>query len=84
MYIFTSPVRDSYRAWVININSLYELLKQRFKEEKDAFYNIGIQFIIVLNNVCKRYGIDCSNLTQAFIQSKNLQNAEIQYIMSQI
>lgn len=67
-----------------HINSLYELPKQHFKEEQDAFYNIGPQFVIVLNNVCQKHGIDCSNLTQAFILSKKLRNAEIQYIMSQI
>ena len=55
------------------IESLYYVSTYHFTGERKEFDDFGTAASI--NNLCKKYGIDCSNMTQAFFKSKRLEQS---------
>lgn len=64
------------------IESLYYVSTYHFTGERKEFDDFGTAASI--NNLCKKYGIDCSNMTQAFFKSKRLEQSRREYIISQV
>lgn len=62
------------------IESLYYVSTYHFTGERKEFDDFGTAASI--NNLCKKYGIDCSNMTQAFFKSKRLEQSRREYIIN--
>ena len=83
IYGLTTKMRNLLRKR-FGIESLYDIPRHRFTGDRWEFDDFGDAFIISANNLCKKYDIDCSNMTKAFIKSKRLKESEIEYIINQI
>lgn len=66
------------------IESLYDVSTYHFTGERKEFDDFGTAATTSINNLCKKYGIDCSNMTQAFFKSQRLEQSQREYIISQL